>query len=91
LAASIASDGGRGFQGVSVFYHRPHHLHREAGCRRLRQQHPGEDRSGTTSGKKYTIHDNNTGAVLPDEVYDNLAITAIDAAPSPPRTSSPQS
>jgi hypothetical protein len=35
--------------------------------------------SGSTSGKKYTIHDNNSGAVLPDEVYDNVAITAIDS------------
>jgi hypothetical protein len=33
--------------------------------------------TGTNSGKKYTIHDNNVDAVLPDEVYDDLAITAI--------------
>lgn len=35
--------------------------------------------NGTTSGKKYTITDTNSGAVLPTEVYDNVAITAIDA------------
>lgn len=33
--------------------------------------------SGSSAGKKYTIHDANTGAVLPDEVYDNIEITAI--------------
>ena len=36
--------------------------------------------SGTSSGKKYTIHDGNSGAVLPDEVYDNIAITDITSA-----------
>lgn len=36
--------------------------------------------TGTNSGKKYTVHDNNIGAVLPDEVYDDLAITAITSA-----------
>lgn len=36
--------------------------------------------SGTVSGKKYTIHDGNTGAVLADEVYDNVAITDITSA-----------
>jgi 23S rRNA U2552 (ribose-2'-O)-methylase RlmE/FtsJ len=35
--------------------------------------------SGTTVGKKYTIHDNNSYAVLPDEVYDNVEIASIDA------------
>lgn len=35
---------------------------------------------GTVSGKKYTIHDNNTGAVLPDEVYDNVAIASITSS-----------
>jgi hypothetical protein len=33
--------------------------------------------AGSSSGKKYTIQDTNTGAVHPIEVYDNLAITAI--------------
>lgn len=36
--------------------------------------------AGTTSGKKYTIKDTNSGAVLPDEVYDNVVITAIDSS-----------
>lgn len=36
--------------------------------------------NGTTTGKKYTIHDASTYAVLPDEVYDNVAITAIDSS-----------
>lgn len=35
--------------------------------------------AGTTSGKKYTIQDTNSDAVLPDEVYDNVAIAAITA------------
>lgn len=29
---------------------------------------------GTDSGKKYTFHDDNAGAVYPDEVYDNISI-----------------
>lgn len=33
--------------------------------------------NGTTSGKKYTIHDGNTNAVFPDEVYDNVAIASV--------------
>jgi len=33
--------------------------------------------AGSTTGKKYTIHDNNVGAVLPDEVYDNVVIASI--------------
>jgi hypothetical protein len=33
--------------------------------------------NGSTTGKKYTIHDNNSGAVLPDEIYDNIAIASI--------------
>ena len=33
--------------------------------------------AGSTSGKKYTIKDTSVGAVLPDEVYDNVVITAI--------------
>lgn len=32
--------------------------------------------AGTSVGSKYTIHDNNSGAVWPDEVYDNVLITA---------------
>lgn len=35
--------------------------------------------AGTTSGKKYTIHDGNAGAVWPDEVYDNIAIADVVA------------
>lgn len=30
--------------------------------------------AGSTSGKKYTVHDNNASAKYPDEVYDNLLI-----------------
>lgn len=30
--------------------------------------------AGSVSGKKYTIHDDNAGAVFPDEVYDNVSI-----------------
>lgn len=33
--------------------------------------------AGTDQGSKYTIHDGNTGAVWPDEVYDNVLITAV--------------
>lgn len=33
--------------------------------------------SGSTTGKKYTIHDGSAGAVWPDEVYDNVVITAV--------------
>ena len=36
--------------------------------------------AGSTSGKKYTIHDNSTYAVLPDEIYDNVEIASIDAS-----------
>jgi hypothetical protein len=36
--------------------------------------------SGTTTGKKYTVKDTSANAVLPTEVYDNVAITAITAA-----------
>lgn len=36
--------------------------------------------AGTTVGKKYTIHDDNDYAVLPDEVYDDIEITAIDSS-----------
>jgi hypothetical protein len=32
--------------------------------------------NGSSSGKKYTIQDDNSGAVLPTEVYDNVLITA---------------
>lgn len=32
---------------------------------------------GVYAGKKYTIHDNNLGAVLPDEVYDDVGIASI--------------
>ena len=35
---------------------------------------------GTNDGKKYTIHDNNTNAVLPDEVYDDVVITEITSS-----------
>lgn len=35
---------------------------------------------GSTTGKKYTIKDTSTGAVLPQEVYDNVVITAITSA-----------
>lgn len=33
--------------------------------------------NGTNSGKKYTISDTNTDAVLPDEVYDDVAVASI--------------
>lgn len=33
--------------------------------------------AGSTSGKKYTFTDTNTGAILPAEVYDNVVITAV--------------
>ncbi len=33
--------------------------------------------AGSTVGSKYTIHDGNANAVLPDEVYDNVDITAV--------------
>jgi len=36
--------------------------------------------SGTTTGKKYTITDTNPGAVFPQEIYDNVAITGLAAA-----------
>lgn len=36
--------------------------------------------TGSSSGKKYTIHDNNANAVLPDEVYDNIAIASVTAS-----------
>jgi phage tail sheath protein FI len=36
--------------------------------------------TGSTTGKKYTIHDANPDAVLGDEVYDNVAITAITSS-----------
>jgi hypothetical protein len=32
--------------------------------------------AGSTQGSKYTIHDGNPGAVLADEVYDNVLITS---------------
>lgn len=32
------------------------------------------------TGKKYTIHDNNTFAVLPDEIYDNIKIESITSS-----------
>lgn len=32
--------------------------------------------AGSTQGSKYTIHDGNSGAVLPDEVYDNVLIAS---------------
>lgn len=35
--------------------------------------------AGSSSGKKYTVSDTNPDAVLPEEVYDNLAIGAITA------------
>jgi len=34
--------------------------------------------AGSTSGRKYTIEDTSTYAVLPKEVYDNVVVTAID-------------
>lgn len=36
--------------------------------------------AGSTSGSKYTVHDNNANAVWPDEVYDNVVITTIAAS-----------
>lgn len=33
--------------------------------------------AGSDEGSKYTIHDGNTGAVWPDEVYDNVVISDI--------------
>lgn len=33
--------------------------------------------AGSVSGSKYTIHDNNPNAVWPDEIYDNVVITAV--------------
>lgn len=36
--------------------------------------------NGSSVGKKYTIHDNNTDAVLPDEIYDNIEIANITAS-----------
>lgn len=36
--------------------------------------------NGTVSDKKYTVQDTSANAVLPTEVYDNLAITAITSA-----------
>lgn len=33
--------------------------------------------AGTTAGSKYTIHDGNANAVFPDEIYDNVVITAV--------------
>ncbi len=35
--------------------------------------------AGSSSGKKYTIKDTSTDAVLPQEVYDNIVISAITA------------
>lgn len=34
---------------------------------------------GSTSGKKYSIEDTSSGAVLPVESYDNIVITDVDA------------
>ncbi len=36
--------------------------------------------TGSSSGKKYTIRDANVNSVLPDEVYDNIVITAITSS-----------
>lgn len=36
--------------------------------------------AGSSSGKKYTIRDTNTNAVLADEVYDNVAIASVTSA-----------
>lgn len=33
--------------------------------------------AGSVSGKKYTITDTNPGAVLPQEIYDNVAVASI--------------
>jgi hypothetical protein len=35
--------------------------------------------AGSTSGSKYTVQDTNAGAVLPDEIYDNVVITTVAA------------
>lgn len=35
--------------------------------------------AGSSSGKKYTVKDNSADAVLPQEVYDNIAIASISA------------
>lgn len=35
--------------------------------------------AGSTTGKKYTIKDTSAGAVLPQEVYDNVVITTVTA------------
>jgi hypothetical protein len=35
--------------------------------------------AGSTVGSKYVIHDANPNAVFPDEVYDNVVITAVGA------------
>lgn len=35
--------------------------------------------AGTSTGKKYTVHDGSANAVWPDEVYDNIAIATINA------------
>ena len=36
--------------------------------------------AGSAQGSKYTVHDANPGAVFPDEVYDNVLITAAASA-----------
>ena len=36
--------------------------------------------TGSTAGKKYTVEDLNVGAVLPKEVYDNVAIASVTSA-----------
>lgn len=36
--------------------------------------------AGSTTGKKYTIKDTSSTTVLPDEVYDNVVVTAITAS-----------
>lgn len=33
--------------------------------------------AGSTAGSKYTVHDGAANAVIPDEVYDNVVITAV--------------
>ena len=33
--------------------------------------------AGSTQGSKYTIHDNNANAVWPDDIYDNVLISAV--------------
>jgi hypothetical protein len=35
--------------------------------------------AGTTTGKKYTIEDRSTYAVLPIEVYDNIVLASVDS------------